>query len=74
MLRYIFALVAVLTFAGCSALPGLTPAAPAAPTVTNAQVAQKVALCMVQAGTSCPAGTAPQACTAVAAFQCSTGY
>lgn len=73
-MRSIFALIAVLAFSACSALPGLTPAAPAAPTATGAQVAQKVALCMVQAGTSCPAGTVPQACTAIAAFQCSTGY
>jgi hypothetical protein len=73
-MRTIFALTAAIALSACSGLTLPTPATSAAPAATNAQVAQKVALCIVQSGSSCPAGTAPQTCTTLAAFQCSTGY
>jgi hypothetical protein len=67
------ALAALMITAGCSSLPTPTVAT-TTPTMTNAQVAQKVAACIATAANSAPAGTNMQTELAIAALQCAQGY
>ena len=77
MIYRIVVLVPVLLFGpvlwGCSTAPAI-PVTTASPALTNAQVASKVANCVVAALPSCAPGTPLQVCAGMAALQCATGY
>ena len=65
--------VIIISVVACSSMPAL-PVASTAAVSTNAQVAQKVAGCVVAALPSCVTGTPIQVCAALAALQCAQGY
>ena len=71
--KFIIPIAAALTLIACSTGAAI-PVSTSTPVATSAQVASKVANCVAGSGASCPAGTAPQLCLALAAMQCSQGY
>jgi hypothetical protein len=73
MRNLILSVVASVALFGCSTGAAI-PVTTSTPVATSAQVASKVANCVAGSGASCPAGTAPQLCLALAAMQCSQGY